>query len=232
MKTQLFRGIVIAILILTGWCAWNENRKPERPPVSQVSITGEIPADSGEDTPKLPDSAYRNSIAQFTYILFAAITAGVVVLKWVLPALGDKVAESFYSAPEKAEQTATHRAMALISQGEYHKALAAFARIVEENPQDRFAVVEMSRIYQNRLDDPDGAVRVLDEALQRDWPDDDKGFLLLKLADLHVTARSDFYRARGILQRLIAELPSTNHAATAHHKLREIEDQEFLAKRQ
>ncbi|HEX2747816.1 MAG TPA: hypothetical protein VHM91_07450, partial [Verrucomicrobiales bacterium] len=65
-----------------------------------------------------------------------------------------------------------------------------------------------------------------------EWPEDDKCFFLLKLADIHSTARSDFAKSREVLNQLILEFPDSRHAANAHHKLREIEEQEFLAQRQ
>jgi tetratricopeptide (TPR) repeat protein len=122
--------------------------------------------------------------------------------------------------------------MALVAQGQYHQALAAFGKILEETPNDRFAVMETAKIYQTRLDDVDSAVEVLEKASAGEWPEDDKCFFLLKLADIHSTARSDFAKSREVLNQLILEFPDSRHAANAHHKLREIEEQEFLAQRQ
>ena len=231
MKTIILRGIVLLILAAASLLAWNENRKPEQPAPSQVSLIEDTGAATGDERPAPPPGGYRNSIALFTYILFLSVAAGIVLLRRVIPAIGDRVAESFYSAPEKAEETATHKARALLAQGEYHKALAAFGRIAEENPSDRVAILEMARIYQERLGDIDSSVDVLEKALTRDWSADDKGFLALKLADIHATQRCDFARAREILNQLIAGQPGSNHAGNASHRLREMDDQEFLASR-
>ncbi|HWB05474.1 MAG TPA: tetratricopeptide repeat protein [Verrucomicrobiales bacterium] len=229
MKTLIIRGLVILLLVAASWMAVKENRKPERPPPSQVSLTTE---DGSASEVVAPEGGYRNGIQFFIYIMIVALTIGVIVLKWIIPALGDHVAESFYSAPEKAEQTETQKAMALVAQGEYHKALAAFGRILEQTPNDRFAVTEMAKIYQSKLDDVDSAAEVLEKAIAGDWPEDDKCFFMLKLADLHSTNRHDFARAREILDQLIQTYPESRHAGNAHHKLREIEEQEFIAKRQ
>jgi tetratricopeptide (TPR) repeat protein len=226
MKTIIIRGIVILLLLVASLLAVRENRKPERPPPPSA-LSGEV-----AEQPAVPEGGYRDPIQFFIYILFVAISLGVIVLKWVIPALGDRVAESFYSAPEKAEQTETQKAMALVAQGEYHKALAAFGKILEQNPHDRFAVVESAKIYQGKLGDVDSAVEVLEKAVASEWPEDDKCFFLLKLADIHSTDRGDFGRARELLDQLIQQFPESRHAGNAHHKLREIEEQEFMAKRQ
>ncbi len=230
MKTLIIRGLVIALLLVCSFLAWKEKNKPEQPAPAQVALI-EGTGDQGEDTPA-PEGGYRNSMTFFIYLLIICITGGIVVLKWVIPALGDRVAESFYSAPEKAEQSATQKAMALVAQGEYHKALAAFGKILEETPADRFAVMESAKIYQDKLGDTDAAVEVLEKAVGGEWPADDKCFFIVKLADIHATQRCDFVRARELLDQLIRDHPESNHAANAHHKLREIEEQEFIARSQ
>lgn len=229
MKTIIIRGLVIALLAMFSYLAWEEKHKPEPPPPTLPSLTEDGPPAAAEAE---PPGGYRNSMTLFIYILIICFTGGVVVLKWIIPMLGDRVAESFYSAPEKSEQTATQKALALVAQGEYHKALAAFGRILEETPADRFAVMESAKIYQDKLGDTDAAVEVLEKAVAGEWPADDKCFFLVKLADIHATQRCDFARARELMEQLIRDHPESNHAANAHHKLREIEEQEFIARSQ
>jgi tetratricopeptide (TPR) repeat protein len=168
----------------------------------------------------------------FIYILIVAVSGGVIVLKWVVPAIGDHIGETFYSAPEKAEQTPTQKAMALVAQGEYRKALAAFEKILAETPNDRFAVMEMAKIHHDKLGDTEAAIGVLEKAVAGEWPDDDKGFFLIKVADMHASYSGNFARAKEVLDQLISEYPESHHAANAHHKMREIEEMEFLARTQ
>jgi hypothetical protein len=228
MKTLVIRAAVIAVMALCSWLAWKESQKPERPgPAEATVVEGEEPEPVVE-----PEGGYRNSLQVFIYILIVSVTGGVVVLKWVVPAIGDRIGETFYSAPEKAEQTATQKAMSLVAQGEYHKALAAFGRILEETPNDRFAVMEMSKIYHDKLGDTDSSVAVLEKAVAGEWPEDDKGFFLIKLADMHASYRGDFVRAKEVLEQLMRDLPESHHAANAHHKMREIEEMEFMARTQ
>ena len=231
MKTLIIRGLVIALLLVCTFLAWKEKNKPDQPGPAQVALIEGV-TDQRDATPAVPEGGYRNSMTFFIYILIISIAGGIVVLKWVIPALGDRVAESFYSAPEKAEQSATQKAMALVAQGEYHKALAAFGKILEETPADRFAVMESAKIYQDKLGDIDAAVEVLEKAVSGEWPADDKCFFIVKLAEIHATQRCDFVRARELLEQLIRDHPESNHAANAHHKLREIEEQEFMARSQ
>jgi len=230
MITLLVRLFTVALLVLFSWLAWHENNKPDDPGRPQVSLEEQPGGGAEAEAVQPPPGGYRNGMAMFTYIVFVAITGGVVVLKWVIPALGDKVADSFYSAPEKVEQTLTHKAMALVAQGEYRRAIELFEKSLAEGPKERFALMEMVKLHQDKLGDTDAAVRLLENAVAGGWGTDDKCFFMVKLADLHATVRCDFARAREVLEELIREHPESNHAANAHHKLNEIEEQELMAR--
>lgn len=231
MITLLVRFLTVVLLVLFSWLAWNENRKPEDPGKPPVSLEESAAEDEEVAEVKPPPGGYRNGMAVFTYIVFAALIGGVVVLKWIIPAIGDKVADSFYSAPEKVEQTLTHKAMALVAQGEYRKAIDLFEKALAEGPKDRFAMMEMVKLHQEKLGDVDTAVNLLETAAaDSTWGSDDRCFFMVKLADTHATQRCDFARARQVLEELIRDYPESNHAANAHHKLHEIEEQELMAR--
>jgi len=196
-----------------------------------VSLEESAGGDEAAAAPVAPPGGYRNGMAVFTYIVFVCITAGVVFLKWVIPALGDKVADSFYSAPEKVEQTLTHKAMAFVAQGEYRKAIELFEKALAEGPKERFALMEMVKLHQDKLGDTNTAANLLEGAINDEsWGTDDRCFFMIKLADLHSTHRQDYVRARQVLEQLIQNHPESNHAANAHHKLNEIEEQELMAR--
>jgi tetratricopeptide (TPR) repeat protein len=232
MTSLIGRLLTVALLVVFSWLAWRENNKPEAPGVSQVSLVeGAEEEDEKAGPPPPPPGGYKNGMAMFTYIVFVAITGGVVVLKWIIPALGDKVADSFYSAPEKVEQTLTHKAMALVAQGEYRKAIELFQKSLADGPKERFALMEMVKLHNDKLGDTDAAVGLLDGAIaDESWGTDDRCFFMVKLADIHATQRCDFVKARQVLESLIANHPESNHAANAHHKLHEIEEQELMAR--
>jgi tetratricopeptide (TPR) repeat protein len=225
MMSNLPRILAAALLALLIWLAWSEHRKPERPAGADAALL-----EDGTRKPE-PDSGYRNPAIFFTYVIFISVAAGAMVIKWVIPAMGDRMAESLYSSPEKAEATPTQKALALVAQGEYQQALAAFQKIVEESPHDRFAVTEMARLHMDKLSDLDAGIRVMEHALTREWGGDDHCFLLLKLADIHSSRMNDYDGARALLAVVQSKYPNTHHAANAHHKLHEIDEAEYLARR-
>jgi tetratricopeptide (TPR) repeat protein len=232
MNTLLVRAAVALLFAALVLLAFQESKKPDPPAFTGSSLMDAGTSESSETPPPPPPrGGYRNQITLFTYLIIIAVAGGVMVLKWIIPAIGDRVADSFYSSPEASEQSPTHKAMALVAQGEYQKALAAFEKILAESPNDRFAVAEMARLHQDKLGDTDAAIAVLESAAAGDWPEDDKCFFLLRLADLHATHRSDFTRARDLLAQVQQEFPGSRHAANAVHKLREIEEAEFIASR-
>lgn len=231
MTSLIGRLLIVSLLVVFSWLAWRESNKPEDPGVSQVSLVEGSEEDETAQPPPPPAGGYKNGMTMFTYIVFVAITGGVVVLKWVIPALGDKVADTFYSAPEKVEQTLIHKAMALVAQGEYRKAIELFEKSLADGPKDRFALMEMVKLHNDKLGDMEAAVGLLDSAIaDESWATDDRCFFMVKLADVHATQRGDFAKAREVLESLIANHPGSNYAANAHHKLHEIEEQELMAR--
>ena len=226
MNAMLIRGAVLLMLAALVVLAVDEAKKPDLPGYSE---SGGVEA-GGEGQAVLPAGKYRNQVTLFTYLIFIAVTGGVMVLKWIVPAIGERVAETFYSHPDAGGQTPLQKAAALVAQGEYEKALAAYRRILEETPGERMAVAEMVRIHQDRLGDVEGAVAVLEEALAGTWPEDDRCFFLMRLADLEATVRKNSGRARELLQRVQREFPGSRHASNATHRLREIDEAEFLSR--
>ena len=99
-------------------------------------------------------------------------------------------------------------------------------------PDDRFPVLEIARLYRDKLEDPDSAIQSLHTALiSRPWSVESEGTLRLKLADLLSTDRKDFAAALVEVQTVIEKFPGTPSAGAATSKLREIEEQQFLASR-
>jgi tetratricopeptide (TPR) repeat protein len=226
MNAILIRGAVGLMLAALVILAVDEAKKPDLPVYSENSAA----VAGGEGRAAVPVGRYRNQVTLFTYLMFIAVTVGVMVLKWIVPAIGERVAEALYSHPDSAEPTALGKAAGLVAQGEYGKALAAYRKILEETPGERMAVTEMVRIHHDRLGDTDGAVAVLEEALAGRWPADDRSFLMMRLADLEATGRRNPERARELLHRVQSEFPGSRHAANAGHRLREIDEAEFLSR--
>ncbi len=228
MNHHLPRILAAALLVLFVWLAWSENRKPDQPPRSDSALM-----EDREDinAPVEATGGYRNPGVVFTWILLASVTTGFVVLKWIVPTVGQFVADTFFFSTEKIEETPTHHALSLVAQGQYDEAVAVFEKIITKNPQDRFAVMELSRLNMDKLGDIEAGVAVLEQAVTRDWPPEDHGFLLVKLAGLHYSCRSDAARARELLKLVQSKYPGSGCASSAYHKLNEIDEAEFFARR-
>jgi len=153
---------------------------------------------------------------------------GIIAVKYLLPWIGDAIGESMYSSGEQLEQDGLMKAAACISQGDFEGALAHYQKMIEEKPEDPFPAAEMAKVHAERLGDPQTAVEVLSNHLQsRAWSVDDAAFLLFRLVEVQTNHLHDFAAARTTLEQVIASYPNTRHSANAHHKITELEQEEF-----
>lgn len=161
-------------------------------------------------------------------VMFIGLAGGILVVKFVIPWLGDAMGEAVFSSGEKSEQDEMTKAAACISQGDYEGAISHYEKMLEEKPDDPFPVAEISKIHAERLHDPAAALQVLTDHLQsKDWPVDDAAFLMFRIAEVHLSQRHDFDAARDMLEQVIGNFPNTRHSANAHHKIGEIEQAQF-----
>lgn len=180
----------------------------------------------------LPEEEMNPGLIVFELIIIAVL-GGLLFVTWLLPALGDKISEGMMGSGEKAEETPSSRAVGLIARGDYQGAILEFEKMAAASPADRYPVVEISRIYRDKLDDPDGAIQTLHTALvSREWRPEDEVFLRLRMADIQVADKKDFAAAREAVQAVVTKFEGTPHAANATHKLRQIDEEEYLASRQ
>ncbi len=153
---------------------------------------------------------------------------GILMVKFVIPWIGDAMGEAVFSSGEKMEQDEMTKAAASISQGDYHGAIGHYEKMLEDKPDDPFPVAEIAKIHAERLHDPASALQVLSDHLQsKDWPVDDAAFIMFRIADVHLTHRHDFEAARDMLEQVIGNFPNTRHSANAHHKIGEVEQAQF-----
>ncbi|MGV3663650.1 MAG: tetratricopeptide repeat protein [Prosthecobacter sp.] len=153
---------------------------------------------------------------------------GLLMVKYVIPWIGDVMGEAVFSSGEKMEQDEMTKAAASISQGDYEGAIGHYEKMLEEKPDDPFPVAEIAKIHAERLHDPASALQVLSDHLQsKDWPVDDAAFIMFRIADVHLTHRHDFEAARDMLEQVIGNFPNTRHSANAHHKIGEVEQAQF-----
>ena len=147
---------------------------------------------------------------------------GLLALVYLLPAVGDKISDMFYSAPGEVKPDSGSKARALVAQGDYEGALEAYLTLSEELPSDRLPVVEAARLAKDKLGDARRALQIIEDALQgRDWPEDDAAYFLFRLIDLHENDLQEREHAVVLLQQVAESFPETRHAANAIHKLKE-----------
>lgn len=155
-------------------------------------------------------------------VIFSAAFVGTLFVVFVLPRWAGKVAEGMYGSGAEMEDTAGREARALVAKGDYEGAVAAFRKVAEEHPEDRMPWVEIAKIRRQHLEDPQGAIATLKEAMAaRDWPEDDAAFFLFRLAEIWNEDVSEREQAVGALQRVIRDFPESRHAMNARHRLRE-----------
>lgn len=161
-------------------------------------------------------------------VIVIGLTGGLLMVKYVLPWIGDMMGEAVFSSGEQTEQDDMTKAAACISQGDYEGAIGHYENMLQKVPNDPFPVAEIAKVHAERLHQPDEALRVLSEHLQsKDWPVDDAAFIMFRIADVHLTHRHDFDAARDMLEQVIANFPNTRHSANAHHKTSEIEQAQY-----
>jgi hypothetical protein len=82
----------------------------------------------------------------------------------------------------------------------------------------------MTKIYLDKLHEPENAIRTLEDALHASgWADEDESFFLFRLVDLNLEHRHDHERAVELLIDVVERFPDSRHSANAVHRLRELD---------
>ena len=150
------------------------------------------------------------------------VAAGLIVTA-ILPKIGESIGNFFYNPTEKPEEHPHHRALAQIARGDYAKAVDEYRRIAQKTPDDTLALSEAARLLCEKLHDCDGAAALIEEALGHEWNPEDAAFLSMRLADVYWHHQHDPGRARELLLQVMETLPDSKQAATAAHKLHELD---------
>ncbi len=174
----------------------------------------------------------ESGVLMILELFIIAILGGVLFVTWVLPALGDSMTEAMIGSGEKVEQTPRSTVVSLIAAGDYEEAILELEKQAQAAPTDRGPVLEIARLYHDKLNDPDSAVQTIRTALvSREWAAEDETQLRLRLADW-LGARKDFAGAREQVEAVLAKFPDTPQAGAATTKLREVQEKEYLASRE
>ncbi|WP_395748041.1 tol-pal system YbgF family protein [Prosthecobacter sp.] len=165
---------------------------------------------------------------KLVFMIFIGLIGGLLAVKYVIPWVGDMMGEAVFSSGERVEQDKMTKAAACIAKGDYPGAIEYYEKMLEDKPDDPFPVAEISKVYAERLHDPQSALKALEEHLQsKDWPVDDAAFIMFRIADVHLTHRHDFETARDMLEQIIGNFPNTRHSANAHHRMSELEQMQY-----
>lgn len=165
---------------------------------------------------------------KLVFVVVMGLTGGLLAVKYVIPWFGDLMGEAVFSSGEQVEQDHMTKAAARIAQGDYKGAIEHYEKMLEDKPDDPFPVAEIAKVHAERLHDPQSALQALEEHLQsKDWPVDDAAFIMFRIADVHLTHRHDLDAARDMLEQIIGNFPSTRHSANAHHRMSEVDQQQY-----
>jgi hypothetical protein len=176
----------------------------------------------------------QNGLTMMLAFIVAGVVGAVLFVTWVLPTIGDKMTEALVSSGEKVEETVGAVVAGHIASGEYEEAIAVLEKQSLAEPSNPRPVLEIARLYQEKLEDPQSAVQTLQTALvSREWGPGPEAGLRLRLADTLLALTPPQYdAARDEAQRVLDRFPGTPQSADATTKLREIQEKRFLAARE
>lgn len=236
MDNIFIRLAIVCLLSFLGLQAVKELKKPDKEVYieqhePELKANGTLAEGENMTDANIPTNAIKNPIKLLTYFIILAAGVGFVVVQWVIPMLGDAVSTATFSSGEQAGPNPNAKAISLMTQGKYQEALAEFQRLADENPTDRYPVMESVKLQLGKLEDVDGAMATLHKALELEWPEEDATFFAQRLADLYYEEKGDTASAKEMLNHIIQQFPGSPAAGNATHRLREIEEAEFLASR-
>jgi tetratricopeptide (TPR) repeat protein len=169
----------------------------------------------------------ENPMYPLISIITLAVVGGIFFVTVVLPRLGDAVGTVMYSSGEEVKQDDTMKAVAKLAAGDYEGAIAEFKKVVTEKPDDAHAISEISKIYAEKLHQPDSAIVFLQGHLEaKEWSEDNAAFLMFRMIDIYMQNHS-WDHAKDLLEQVAGNFPGTRHSANARHKINELEQLQF-----
>jgi tetratricopeptide (TPR) repeat protein len=155
--------------------------------------------------------------------LVVGIYSGAMFLAYGLPAIVQRATTEMYGSGEEVENDPMHDARSLVAQGDYAGAIEAYRAVAAEHPDDRFPWIEMSKIQNTNLEDPDAAIATLKEGLEaHEWTVNNAAFFLFRIAGIYEEEKEDMDSTVQLLQQIVELFPETRHSANATHRLRDL----------
>jgi len=169
---------------------------------------------------QIPQEAVAYKLLLF---IVGGLIVGIPAALIVAPALGDKLGDFFYNAPEKVVPIPGSAARAKMAQGDYEGAVDEFIKLAESDPSDRTPWVEILRIQREKLADPQAALDSAMTALAaHEWPEDDEAFFLFRIVEISRDELVQPEIAVDALNTIVEKFPETRNSANAMHMLREM----------
>ncbi len=163
------------------------------------------------------------TIVYFLVVVLLALIGGGFVAFSFIPAVGDWIGGLFFAPNEEVEKSPHADAIAKVAQGDFEGAIAEYHEAFKKDPSDTHAVLEMARLYCDRLGDPQAGAGVLESALEHEWTPDESASMCNHLADIYLNHMHDAPRARALLVQVAESMPNTKHSANAIHRMHEID---------
>ena len=227
-RLLLLASLLLVIFVCIGIAIFLDHRpapgsEAVDSPAATSSIEGEVGEDLAAKGQEASDEATGLVMRSILFII-AGISAGIILLTFVIPWAGDAIGTFFYSAPEEVEPDPSALAVAKVAQGDYEGAIAEYQKLIDEHPMDRFPVVEVANLYMSKLDDPDRAVNFLEVSLNdKEWPVDDAAYLMFRCVEIELEKRDNPVRARELLELIVENFEGTRHSANAQHRIEQID---------
>lgn len=218
--------VFIALACLTA-IIWQQTAEKPKPPVDpdkveyKETLMGElVPVDQAEEEGL---GGAGQVLIRGIMFLVLGLYAAAMFIGFVLPNLVTRATREMYGSGAEVEDDPLHDARSMYAQGDYEGAIAIYREVAKETPDDRFPWVEIAKIQNDNLENPDAAIATLKEGLEsKEWSVNNAAFFLFRLAELYEKQKGDLMTAVQLLQQVVELFPETRHSANAIHRLREL----------
>lgn len=216
----------------TGHFEIDQNSDTVTPLYDESKGLSEEDLGNGEQPSKAVLTAYRKFVGEeksgspmltFGLFIVTGIFTGFMIVTYVLPNLVQRASEEVFGSSEQVGYNPLTAAQALVAQGDWTGAIAAYKEAAVAEPDNRLPWVEIAMLQLERLEDAEASLATLDEALTRGgWRENDEAFFLFRKIEIHESRRGERDRAVALLREVIERFPQTRHSANANHRLNEL----------
>ena len=220
---SLIGSVVLCVLVAVSWLLFHragEDMRKVQNEITEISKTGEDEERLSQLNSKFTGMEGERMFNGILLTIFSAVLLGIVFVTKVLPMFAHKFTNAVLASDEEVVQDPAYEARVMLAHGDWNGAVEAFKKAAQNDPWNRMHWVEIARIQKRNLDDSDGAVATLRDAIQgQDWEIDDAAYLMFRLADLYEEDILDRPAAALVYEQIIELFPETRHSANARTKL-------------